>query len=93
MPKQKRWIVSGAVDADDLYGCLDFALGHFQSDRDQIVEKARPLILRHWRKLKTNCNQSAWEAIVDPGAISTDVAMGWRKKTWPRDPSFYGGNE
>jgi hypothetical protein len=89
MPKQKRWIVSGSVDTNDLYGCLDFALGHFQSDRDQIVEKARPLILRHWRKLKMNCNQPPWEAIVDPGAISTDVANGWRKKNWPRDPSFY----
>ena len=43
LPRQERWVLTSSRDSPDLFGVMDMALGHLKSERDRLVEKARPV--------------------------------------------------
>jgi len=82
MPRQGRWIVTSSQDADEGYGFTDFAIGHFEGSPFEIIEKAKPLILEHWRSLRDDMEQERWEMLDSPGMVVEEVAHEWRDAVW-----------
>jgi hypothetical protein len=89
LPKPRRWILTLSKDSPEPFGCMDLALGHFTTERDRLVDKARPTVLRYWRLLKNKFGQPPWFEMFKPGLVGVEVAMSWRKLVWPRERDFY----
>jgi hypothetical protein len=82
LPRQERWILTSSRDSTDLFGVMDMALGHFKSERDRLVEKARPVLIRYWRMF-LQVGQPPWVQVLRPGLVGTDVACHGAKGCGP----------
>lgn len=81
IPTFKRNVVTVSLDSTDSWGVTDFALGWFPDRQDEIAGSRRTII-RWWRRIIDNSDQTAWEE-ARGYAIDEDEAWSMRRRVWP----------
>jgi len=87
LPNQSCWVLTSALDCDDMWGITDLPLGRLACGKSEIAKKAARLILRHWKRLRDNFAQEAWESLRGEGLIDSGTAWDWRERVWPEERS------
>jgi len=77
----ERWVLTYSADSPDAMGYCDFALGWVGPDEDW-RESVREILVEDWRFQFNEWDQTPWAYVWDPGLVSVEEAMAWRKEAW-----------
>jgi hypothetical protein len=76
-----RWVLAYSADSPDAMDFCDFALGWVGPDEDW-RESVRQILVKDWRNQFNGWDQTPWAYVRDPGLVSVEEAMAWRKEAW-----------
>lgn len=82
VPSFNKYIVTSSRDGEDMYGCIDHAIGFADGDLTEI-DAAKKIITRDWQSQSNEWDQQRWAYLFDTAIVSEEQACEWADEIWP----------